>query len=130
MTVFSESVVEDATLACLESVGWSIRRGPEIAPGEAGRGVTETTSRLCWGSGMRYAVTGTDLRQAVAEVCRALHREDGVMADRFSWERQAPGLAPLVTKAGLEPGAPRGLPEDGIRAATCRTLTPTTSSNM
>src|SRR2546427_12189714 len=31
---FTESVVEDAALAWLESVGWSIRHGPEIAPGE------------------------------------------------------------------------------------------------
>ena len=42
--------------------------------------------------------------------------------------RLQPG--PVVTKAGLEPGAPRALPQGGIRAATCRTLTPTTSSNM
>jgi type I restriction enzyme, R subunit len=34
MTVVSESVVEDTTLALLESVGWSVRHGVEIAPGE------------------------------------------------------------------------------------------------
>jgi type I restriction enzyme, R subunit len=34
MTQFSESVVEQASLAWLESVGWQIRNGAEIAPGE------------------------------------------------------------------------------------------------
>ena len=33
---FSESVVEQATLAWLESVGWAIMNGAEIAPGEPG----------------------------------------------------------------------------------------------
>ena len=53
----------------------------------------------------------------------------GLMGDTFPGNaRLQPG--PVVTKAGLEPGAPRVLPEGGIRAATCRTLTPTTSSSM
>jgi type I restriction enzyme R subunit len=34
MTDFSESVVEQAALAWLESIGWQVRNGPEIAPGE------------------------------------------------------------------------------------------------
>jgi type I restriction enzyme, R subunit len=33
---FTESVVEEAALAWLESLGWSVRHGLEIAPGEAG----------------------------------------------------------------------------------------------
>jgi len=33
-TAFTESVVEDAALAWFESLGWSIKHGPEIAPGE------------------------------------------------------------------------------------------------
>ncbi len=33
-TTFTESVVEQAALAWLESVGWSVVHGPEIAPGE------------------------------------------------------------------------------------------------
>jgi hypothetical protein len=33
---FTESVVEQAALAWLESLGWSIRHGLEIAPGEPG----------------------------------------------------------------------------------------------
>ena len=34
MTAFSESVVEQAALAWLESIGWTVRNGAEIAPGE------------------------------------------------------------------------------------------------
>ena len=33
-TTFTESVVEDAALAWLEALGWTIKNGPEIAPGE------------------------------------------------------------------------------------------------
>ena len=31
---FSESVLEDAALAWLESLGYTVKYGPEIAPGE------------------------------------------------------------------------------------------------
>ena len=34
MNTFSESVVEQAALAWLESIGYLIVSGPEIAPGE------------------------------------------------------------------------------------------------
>jgi type I restriction enzyme R subunit len=34
MTNFTESVVEDAALAWLESLGYVVKHGPEIAPGE------------------------------------------------------------------------------------------------
>ena len=34
MTNFTESVVEQAALAWLESLGWTVKHGPEIAPGE------------------------------------------------------------------------------------------------
>ena len=34
MSGFTESVVEDAALAWLESLGWRVLHGPEIAPGE------------------------------------------------------------------------------------------------
>lgn len=33
---FTESIVEDAALAWLESPGWSVTHGPEIAPSEPG----------------------------------------------------------------------------------------------
>jgi len=34
MPAFTESVVEDGALAWLESLGYGIKHGPEIAPGE------------------------------------------------------------------------------------------------
>lgn len=34
MPSFAESVVEQTALAWLESVGWSVHNGAEIAPGE------------------------------------------------------------------------------------------------
>jgi type I restriction enzyme R subunit len=34
MSTFTESVVEQAALAWLESAGWSVRNGASIAPGE------------------------------------------------------------------------------------------------
>jgi type I restriction enzyme R subunit len=34
MTILSESVVEQARLAWIESVGWSVRHGAEIALGD------------------------------------------------------------------------------------------------
>ena len=34
MDSFTESTVEQAALAWFESVGWSVRHGAEIAPGE------------------------------------------------------------------------------------------------
>ncbi len=36
MSTFTESVVEQAALAWLESLGWRVTHGLEIAPGEAG----------------------------------------------------------------------------------------------
>jgi type I restriction enzyme R subunit len=34
MTTFTKSVVEQAALAWLEGIGWQVRNGAEIAPGE------------------------------------------------------------------------------------------------
>ncbi len=34
MARLSESAVEEAALAWLESLGWAVKHGPEIAPGE------------------------------------------------------------------------------------------------
>ena len=31
---FTESVVEEAAMGWLESLGWTLRHGPEIAPGD------------------------------------------------------------------------------------------------
>jgi len=35
MTGFTESIVEEAALAWLESLGWSVRHGIDIAAGES-----------------------------------------------------------------------------------------------
>lgn len=45
---FTESIIEQAVLAWLESVAWQVRDGAEIAPGElrvkeAKRAIKETT---------------------------------------------------------------------------------------
>ena len=37
-TPFTESVVEQAALAWLESTGWSVRNGAEVAAGEPAAG--------------------------------------------------------------------------------------------
>ena len=34
MTAFTESVVEEAALAWLEGLGYAVKHGPEVAPGE------------------------------------------------------------------------------------------------
>lgn len=44
MSNFTESVVEDASLAWLEGLGWFVVHGPEIAPGEAGSERTDYRS--------------------------------------------------------------------------------------
>ena len=36
MSSFTESIVEDAALAWLESLGYEVLHGPEIAAGESG----------------------------------------------------------------------------------------------
>lgn len=41
MTAFTESTVEQAALAWLESLGWRVTHGLEIAPCEAGAERTE-----------------------------------------------------------------------------------------
>ena len=62
---FTESVVEDAALAWLESVGWSIRHGPEIAPGE------RAAERGDYGQ----VVLEQRLRDALAQLNRGLPAE-------------------------------------------------------
>jgi type I restriction enzyme, R subunit len=44
---FTESVIEQAALAWLESTGWTVRNGAEIAPGEpaGNRGCTSDRRR-------------------------------------------------------------------------------------
>jgi len=38
---FTESVIEEASLSWLESFGYSVKHGPDIAPGEPAAGHSE-----------------------------------------------------------------------------------------
>ncbi|SRR5581483_3366191 len=58
MTAFTESVVEDAALACLEAIGWPVALGPDIAPDMA------AAERASYGE----VVLGTRLRDALARL--------------------------------------------------------------
>ena len=40
MANFTESIVEEATLAWLEALGYSVLNGPDIAAGDPGAGMT------------------------------------------------------------------------------------------
>ena len=65
MSGFSESVVEDATLAWLKGLGWTIKNGPEIAPGEL------AAERKDYGQ----VLLEDRLRQALARLNRRLPAE-------------------------------------------------------
>ncbi len=45
MSSFTESIVEDATLAWLEVLGYSVLHGPDIAAGESGAERTDSADR-------------------------------------------------------------------------------------
>ena len=62
MAGMTESTIEQAALAWLESVGWSVRHGPEIAPGEL------TAERSDYGQ----IVLAQRLRDALAQLNRGL----------------------------------------------------------
>ena len=65
MSGFTESVVEEAALAWLESLGWSVKHGPGIAPGEL------AAERTDYGQ----VVLADRLRQALARLNPALPPE-------------------------------------------------------
>jgi type I restriction enzyme, R subunit len=65
MSGFTESVVEQAALAWLESLGWTVKHGPEIAPGELAAERTDYTQ----------VVLADRLRQALARLNPALPPE-------------------------------------------------------
>jgi type I restriction enzyme R subunit len=89
MTAFSESVVEDAALAWLESVGWSVRHGPEIAPGEP------TAERSDYGQ----VVLEQRLRDALAQLNRGLPAE--ALDDAFRKLTQPEGAELLARNRAL-----------------------------
>ena len=52
MPTFTESIVEDAALAWLEALGYTVLHGPDIAAGEpAPSAATRTTATWSWSGG-------------------------------------------------------------------------------
>ena len=110
MTAFTESVVEEAALAWLESLGWPVTHGPEIAPGEPaaeradyGQVVLEAAAARCAGAAQPGAAArgaGRRLPQAHAARRRrrwsarnrAVHRllVDGVTVEYRARRRRDP----------------------------------------
>jgi type I restriction enzyme R subunit len=86
MATFTESVVEEAALAWLESMGWSVRNGAEIAPGEPG------AERDDYGE----VVLAQRLRDALAQLNLALPAE--ALDDAFR-KLTRPGGAELVARS-------------------------------
>jgi type I restriction enzyme R subunit len=79
MTAFTESIVEQAALAWLESVGWVIRNGPAIAPGEAGA-EREDYSQVILRGRLRDALLRLNRQlpaEALDEAFRQLKRAEG-----------------------------------------------------
>jgi len=87
MTNFTESVVEQAALAWLGSMGWAVKHGPDIAPGElfaerADYGEVVLTQRLC----DALALLNPELpAEALEDAFRKLTRPEG--ADLFQRNR-------------------------------------------
>jgi type I restriction enzyme, R subunit len=79
MTAFTESAVEDATLAWLKSLGWSVKHGPDIAP-EA-----PAAERIDYGQ----AVLAQRLRDWLARLNPALPAD--ALADAFRKLRRLEG---------------------------------------
>jgi len=79
---FTEAVVEDAALAWLESAGWPVKNGAEIAPGE------RAAERDDYGE----VVLAQRLRDALARLNPALPREALADAFRKLTRREGPTL--------------------------------------
>jgi hypothetical protein len=64
MPAFTESVVEDAALAWLESLGYAVKHGPEIAPGNfspKGRQLLQKMQQLRWANWGWVTVSGKEI---------------------------------------------------------------------
>lgn len=84
MARFSESVVEDATLAWLEAQGWGVLHGPDIAAGEPAAERSDP--------GYRDVVLAGRLQQALARLNPGLPAEALDDAFRKLTQAQAPSL--------------------------------------
>lgn len=79
MSAFTESVVEDAALAWLEGLGWTVKHGPDIAPGELGA-EREDYGQVVLGSRLRQALAGLNPAlppEALEDAFRRLTRPRG-----------------------------------------------------
>jgi len=114
MTQFTESVVEQAALAWLESVGWQVRNGTEIAPGEP------AAERDDYGQ----VVLAQRLRDALARLNPALPAE--ALDDAFRKLTRPEGAELIVRNRALHRLMVDGVTveyrdaEGGIRGAQAR----------
>jgi type I restriction enzyme R subunit len=92
VTAFSESVVEQAALAWLESAGWPVRNGAEIAPGEP-TAERDDYGQVVLAQRLRDALARLNPSlpaEALAEAFRKLTRPEG--ADVIARSRALHGL--------------------------------------
>jgi len=83
MPAFTESVVEDAALAWLESLGYTVKHGPEIGPGElfaerADYGQVLLADRLCQAL---ERINPALPAEAIEDAFRKVTRLDGATID-------------------------------------------------
>jgi type I restriction enzyme R subunit len=89
VTTFTESIVEQAALAWLEAIGWQVRKGAEIAPGEP------AAERDDYGQ----VVLARRLRDALARLNPALPAE--ALDDAFRKLTRPEGADPFVRNRAL-----------------------------
>src|SRR5574337_1121062 len=116
MTSFTESIVEQAALAWFESVGWQVRNGAEIAPGEL------AAERDDYGQ----VVLAQRLRDALARLNPALPAE--ALEDAFRKLMRPEGAELLLRNRALHRLLVDGVTveyreaEGGIRGAQARVI--------
>ncbi|MCA9759187.1 MAG: type I restriction endonuclease subunit R, partial [Candidatus Eisenbacteria bacterium] len=116
MTVFSESIVEQAALAWLGDLGWTLSHGPEIAPDTAGAERSDY-GQVILESRLRSALTrlNPDLpNDALFDAARKLTRPDGPTLEA----RNRVLHRMLVDGVSVEYRHPEG----GIRGAQVRVI--------
>ncbi len=120
---FAESVVEQAALAWLESTGWSVRNGAEIAPGEPAA-ERDTFGPVVLAQRLRDALmrlNPTLLAEALEDAFRKLTRSEG--ADPIAHNRALHRL--LVDGVTVEyrlPAGRHGTSEGAVRGAQARVI--------
>lgn len=92
MSNFTETVVEDATLAWLESLGYAVLHGPDIAAGESGAERSDPN--------YRDVVLEGRLRQALVRLNPDLPAE--ALEDAYRKLTRADAPSPTHTKRAME----------------------------